>query len=780
MKKLLLSLLMLFAVIFSTAGNIEQVYTFSYPSVSINGDFQTLNFNNTLLTGLPGEPQLPYRQVSLILPPGEAATGMEIIRSNPVTLPGTFKLAPQQQVRPVSLGPSGQYLYNEKIYGSDQSYPATSGGKMITAYLNGHSLALSTFTPVEYIPSTGKVTFYATVRIVIHTASSSEAVSALSNLRQNPVVNNELDRFTDNPEAAGQYVTDAPATGDNYEVLIITPASFVVGFDQLRAAYLEEGLRSTVTTTESIAGSMTGMDLQEKIRSYIIQEYQNHGIQHVILGGDDELIPNRGFYCHVQSSSVYEDYGIPADLYYSALDGNWNTDGDEMWAEPGEDDLLPDISVGRLSFSNLSELSKMIHKTYLYQFSPVPGEFQKVLLAGENLYSNPETWGSDYLELLIGQRDDNGYLTNGIPAAYPIDKMYDENGDWSGTDLINQLNQGYPMLNHSGHANETYVMKLTNWDITDENFYLVNGTNHNYTIVYTHGCLCGSFDYNDCIAEKMVSISHFAAAFIGNSRYGWFNEGQTEGPSAHLHREFMDALYTDKLNRIGRAHMESKIATAPWVTAPGQWEPGALRWCFYDCNLLGDPVMAMWTDNAMDITTVYPEQLQVGATGISVNVSSNSTGVHDLTCAFLMNGQLLGKANTDEGGNADIVFDVPVQSAGAAELVVSGYNCLPTAYPVTVDQTIGMPEANDGAFRLSITPNPVGDQLVLTYTLDGHSDLTVSCVTGDGKIFMLQPSCSREQGDHKETLDASRLPSGYYQCVFRSGNKVARVPFIKN
>ena len=94
------------------------------------------------------------------------------------------------------------------------------------------------------------------------------------------------------------------------------------------------------------------------------------------------------------------------------------------------------------------------------------------------------------------------------------------------------------------------------------------GSTHNYPIVYTHGCLCGAFDENDCIGEAMVLIDNFAVAGAFNSRYGWFNEGQTEGPSAHLHREFVDALYHDKECRIGTAHMISKIETSVWVECP--------------------------------------------------------------------------------------------------------------------------------------------------------------------------------------------------------------------
>ena len=288
-------------------------------------------------------------------------------------------------------------------------------------------------------------------------------------------------------------------------------------------------------------------------------------------------------------------------MYYSALDGNWNDDGDANWGERNEDDLLPDIALARFPFSNSSELVTMINKSISYQNHPVTGELVKPLLAGEHLYSNPDTWGRDYLNLLIGARSDNGYTTIGIPETNPIDSIYAYNENWNGYDLMNAINEGLQFVHHVGHASPSSVAHLYTSDVTNANFSGANGIDHNFTLFHTHGCDCGAFDYNDCILEKMVLIDNFAVAVVGNSRYGWFNEGQTEGPAAHLHREMMDAMYHEKMNHLGQAFTECKIQTAPWVTAPGQWEEGALRWNFYDINILGDPALSIWTAEPISI-----------------------------------------------------------------------------------------------------------------------------------------------------------------------------------
>jgi len=542
---------------------------------------------------------------------------------------------------------------------------------------------MSSFTPIKYNPLTGSLSYFKKVKIKLITAPDPLSSLALQNISATDYTKERIKEFVQNPEDISLYPIKK-AKSDDYQLLIITPMQFENNFQALIDIYLERGIKTEVITTEYIYANSTGQDNQEKIRNYIIQEYQDHSVEYILLGGDVEHVPYRGFYCQVQSSSVYEDNGIPADLYYSALDGNWNTNGDNLWGEPGEDDLLPDIAVGRFSFSDATELSNMINKTISYQNNPVLGELRDPLLAGEDLYPSPQTWGADYLELLIGFHDDNGYTTIGIPDDHNIETMYERDASWTGSDLIAEVNSGKQFIHHVGHANSGYVAHLSNSDITDANFYNANGTDHNYTIMHTHGCICGAFDDSDCILERMVAIQNFAVAVVGNSRYGWFNEGQTEGPSAHLHREMVDALYSDKMNHLGAAFVESKIQTAPWVTAPGQWEEGALRWNFYDINVLGDPALSVWTDEPITIQANYQNAIPVNIPSTTVNVTSSGSPMENFACTIIKDGILHGVGYTDASGNAQIDFDSVFTMVGDAELIISGYNCLPASYPVTI------------------------------------------------------------------------------------------------
>ncbi len=677
MKKISILVLIMFITIIGFADVITKTYIIDNPNVVYNGDYQSVEFKGAMLTGIAGSPSLPYFAVSLLVPPGEVATSIKFTGEDEITIDGKYKLYPYQSSKPLSQPDNSIFLFNESVYKLNKAYPNNQMGGLSTNYLNGHGIAMSTFTPIIYYPAQGKISYYKKVTITITTAADKKSENALKNLSSSVIANKNLMNIIQNPELTDLYNNYRNKSANTYGLLIITPDEFVDGFESLTDVYYSRGIKSEIFTTEYISTNISGQDLQEKIRNFIITEYQESSIDFVILGGDIEHVPYRGFSCDVVSGGGYSSDDIPADLYYSALDGNWNTDGDNRWGEPDEDDLLPEIALGRYPFSHAYELERIIHKSINYQNNPVLGELVTPLLAAEHLYSDPETWGRDYLDLLIGERDDNGYTTIGIPNTYQIDSLYEHTSSWNGSDLMNEINEGKQFVHHVGHASPSFVAHLYTSDITNANFSGANGIDHNFTIMQTHGCDCGSFDYNDCILEKMVTIDNFAVSVIGNSRFGWFNEGQNEGPAAHLHREMVDAMYHEKMRFLGNAFTESKIQTAPWVEAPGQHEEGALRWNFYDLNILGDPALSVWTNEPIDIEVTHPQTLAVGTPNTNINVTSLGLPMENFVCSIIKDGLLHATGTTNAAGNVTLTFDPLINEVGDALLITVGQNCLP-------------------------------------------------------------------------------------------------------
>ena len=679
MKKLNLILLSLMVSLFASAQTIEKTYYLGQPSISQFQGYEQIQFAGCMQSALAGQPSLPWHSISLMLPQGTEALSIEVELSDFQTLEGNHNLYPYQRALTYSNPVRKQFEKDEALYASKSTYPAQAYGNLSTHYMNGVGFAFSAFTPVQYIPGTGQVKYAtkATVRIT----TTAAKVDQSRKLWLNGDNAERAMRLAQNPEMLQTYNSRGRTVG-GYELLVVTKQQYVSVFDEYVAFYQARGLRTHVVALETIISTMDGRDNPEKLRNYIIQEYEENGIIMVNLAGDVPDIPYRGFYCHVDSGSGYDDSDIPADLYYAALDGTWNDDNDNRWGEIGEDDLLPEIGIGRMCFSNQNELDNMLHKATTYQSDPVLGEFHDVIMAGEHLYDNPETNGSQYLELLIGAHDDNGYTTTCIPEDYNFTRLYEEEGNWSGFMLRNAINQGTQYVHHDGHANTGYVAGWNTSTITDNNFSGVNGIDHNYTFFHTSGCICGDFS-DDCILERMTKIANFAVATFGNSRYGWFNEGQTEGPAIHLARETEDAYYHDRIPYGGMALREGKIETAPWVNAPGQYEEGALRWNFYDLNMMGDVAVSPWHDEPFTPNVNYTSELLVGLSSTDVTVTNPSgDGLKNFRCALFHGEDLIGVGYTDEDGNATIEFPEPIDFAGEMSLIVTGCDAWPQAFPV--------------------------------------------------------------------------------------------------
>ena len=413
MKKLSLILFALMVSLFATAQTIEKTYYLGQPSVSQIQGYEQIQFTGCMQSALAGQPSLPWHSVSLMLPQGTEAVAIDVELSDFQTLEGSHNLFPYQPALTYSDPVRKQFEKDEALYASKSVYPAQTYGNLTTQYLNGVGFAFSAFTPVQYVPGTGEIRYAtkATVRITTGAAKVDQS----RKLWLNGDNATRAMRLAQNPEMLQTYNSRGRTVG-GYDLLVVTTQQYVDAFDNYVSFYQARGLRTQVVALETILSTMSGQDNAEKLRNYIIQEYENNGIMMVNLAGDVPDIPYRGFYCYVTSGGGnQEDSNIPADLYYAALDGTWNDDGNNRWGEIGEDDLLPEIGVGRMCFSNQNELNNMLHKAMTYQADPVLGEFRDVILAGEHLYDNPLSNGSQYLELLIGTHDDNGYTTTCIP-----------------------------------------------------------------------------------------------------------------------------------------------------------------------------------------------------------------------------------------------------------------------------------------------------------------------------------------------------------------------------
>ena len=661
--------------LFAHAETIEYIYHFSHPTVSERDGYQQIGLQGCLPNGIIGEPTLPWQSISLMLPQGQETVTVNVELFDMVEMQGSFNLYPYQQPRPISSDEAIPFAKNEMLYRSTETYPMRNHSAVSTQYLNGVAFAFGGFTPVQYVPATGKVSYAQTVRVTIETTASRDDHSR--KLWLTPENEASIKRLAQNPNVLSTYNRRGREIG-GYDMLIITSEEWIPSFGEYLDLYNNKGIRTRIMALENIYASMEGIDPQEQIRNYIVQEYEDNGIQMVSLGGDVSIVPFRPLYCWAQEG--YEDQ-LPSDMYYACLDGTLNDDGDDRWGEVGEDDLLPELGIGRLPFNNESQFETIMHKTFGYLQNPVLGEFTSPILGAEHLGDG--YYGSEDMERLIGENNDFDYTTYGYPEDYNFKRYYaTPTMNWSGSAFRDVIGTGGQYVHHVGHANTDIVASWNMGTMGDQFFAGNDGIHHNYMLFHSHGCICGDFSHA-CILEKMITIETGFVVTTGNSRYGWYMPWG-DGMAAHIHREFVDAYCHDRIPSVGMALREAKIASAPWVAIPfeeGDPENGCLRWNIYCLNVLGDGALCPWFEEPFNPNVVYEQGLMVGTTSTTVHVSHFDTPLDNFRVSLFDGETLLARGITDENGDVELNFE-PLETVGALNLIVTGQSAWPQTLEV--------------------------------------------------------------------------------------------------
>ncbi|MBN1800752.1 MAG: PKD domain-containing protein [Candidatus Lokiarchaeota archaeon] len=549
--------------------------------------------------GQAGKPQLPYKTLQVLVPFGYELKDIEfdLRQSNIEFLQHKLEASSQKMI--LGSDETPEYKFDSYIYGSNNLFPGNYYSVEGVYGLRGYQILVLNLFPVQYIPSENKLLIVKDMRVKINLEKDVNLVVEDSLLRGFNKDEEMVLLMVQNPEDITSYRNILSSTLDlppaSYDYVIITNDALknsggAYTFQDLADYKNSIGISTTIVTVEDIYANYSGVDNQEKIRNFIIDAYNEWGIEYVLLGGDgdgtpggDSIIPTRGFY-----DGQVGDTNVPSDLYYAALDGNWNDDGDSYWGEIGEEDLYAEVYVGRAPVDSEQELSNFIMKTLAHETTS-DAYLSEALMLGEYLGSHfGIPWGGASKDEVKDGSTNNGYETVGFPPEYNMSTLYDRDLDpyeWDSSDLIPILNSGVHVINHLGHANVNTVMKMTISEVDS----LVNDK---YFFVYSQGCYCGAFDNRsdygyyydfDCIVEHFVTSEHGAFAFVANSRYGVGDAYGTNGPSQFFDRQFFDAIFNESIVEIGRANQDSKHDTIPFLSQD------YVRFCYYELNLFGDP-----------------------------------------------------------------------------------------------------------------------------------------------------------------------------------------------
>ncbi|MDP8238860.1 MAG: C25 family cysteine peptidase [Candidatus Hatepunaea meridiana] len=660
------------------AGQVNANLTYQPPEVNQVNNFHYFSVPNALISGNPGSPALPSDGVWMLLPLGEYAVSAELKGQVWRTISGRYNPAPISEPKRLSdRTPATMTQPDPDIYTGTQVYPAQPVMHLTTHLKRGFALATCEVFPVRWNPADGSLEYLAEAELVIETAPREREMTGFNRFFRGDRKTIEfVTGKVRNPNLLGMY----PQRDDGD----VPEAILIVTVDELRIAaeahadwWKTRGRMTYIIEVEDILEEEDGEDEQECIRYAIMSAYDDWDIGYVLLMGDTEQVPHRGLYGTVGETV---DNDIPADFYYSALDGNWNSNNNNRWGEANDQiDLTAEVAVGRIPGAFNREIQRHTNKVVLYSDEPVVDDILKALMVGENL--GWDIMGGAYMDEIYAGSNRYNHVTAGFPERFSRRNLYDvENGwEWSGSqDFAPLVSSGHHMIHHLGHAITNRVFKLHVNAVTN-NIITNNGQQHGFNIAYSQGCYSGAFDNRntnpnqyfdyDCVAEKHVSgIDNGLVAFLCNSRYGWGNYQTTNGTSQHFEREFVDAIFDEDITIIGETNQDSKEDLAAWAS-----NNAGMRWIFYEMNLFGDPAMDIWTDEPEEFDPEYTGVIFLGDQEFTLDVE----GVEGAIVCLSRGAEIIAAGLTDDNGHIELEFDEPLNEPGEVDLTITAHNYLP-------------------------------------------------------------------------------------------------------
>ena len=668
--KIRLMLIFVSLIVMSTvlsATIINKEFTFNEPTIKKADNYDRITIEGLSYNYEPGHPELPILPIQIVIPAGEEAVKVEVSYKRTESVAGSYNVYPRQKPYPLSY--KGEVPFVEpanEVYSKNKFYPTELVSEVTTQYLRGHSIALLNLFPVQYNPVTKELLYHSSITISIETKPTAQAASSFQKFyRDDASTQNRVKQLVCNPEEIASYPAASRNRDITYDYVIITNSTYESDFSEFIEFKIGQGYNVFLKTTNEIYSEYSGVDNGDKIRNFIIDAYETLGAEYILLGGDTAIIPHRGFWVN---SSGTEDFNLPSDLYYSGLDRvgtgsgpDWNANGNNKWGEHSEADYFSEVYIGRISAENSTEFSAAINKQIMYQSNPVIADLEKSLMVGEELNNAPQTNGGDYKDEIVTGGYFNGYSTAGLSGNFSNDTLYDRDSWWSSNQLFNKMNSGINILNHLGHSNVDYNMKLYMSSVTNNNI-TVNGVNHNYFIIYSQGCLPAAFEQN-CIVEKFTTIENGCAVFVGNTRYGWYMPGGTNSSSQLMDREFFDALFGEDITQVGPMNADSKEDNA------AQCSNDNIRWAYYEITLFGDPSLDVWTATPEDITAIFQPSISMGTTEIDFQTDAPYARI-----GLIQNGEIIGNGTADADGNATIEFFEPVITPETISVSIIAHN----------------------------------------------------------------------------------------------------------
>lgn len=666
--------------------------------------------------GRTGRPELPRQPFTFVVPRGMRAASIEIVDARWV------------EIENVALAEGGAPLSNENEPGREEAfgrvdvalmradvYPAVPAVVGASNSMRGWSLAGLDVVPVR-VSTNGRVERLEELRVRFELEidpRSNDTVSRrvawpgqaardaalvrrvvenaddVARYAPSPGVDPSVARFdfqVDEREGLGRV---ARIVLEPIDMMILTNETLRTEFQRLADYRTQQGLRTFVVTLDDIlAVARPGGDVQETVRNYLRTAYEQWGLSYLLLGGDAEIIAPR-----YARSSFYPTFGftdVPADLYYAALDGNWNIDGDGIYAEPyqsfletgDEADLVAELSIGRAPVKDVTQVANFIDKIIAYENPTAPDYAGRAIFMSEVLF--PQDWvlgdpitldGATYSEDIVFDSIIGG---GNLMQSWRMYENYTEYPgaipETKGAAIDSMTSGNFALVNHIGHG-FYYNMSM---GPGEQNIFvpdvdnLINNPGDRPFLLHALNCSSGAFDF-DCLLERFIQVQdRGAVGSIGASRAAF--------PStANVYQQaFYREVFVTRNVRVGDAQMVSRTEQA----ATTQVE-GSHRWTHFGYHVFADPALRVWRQAPTTVSVSAPASVIAGQGDVTIGVSAGA-GVANAVVALTRadGGSVVG--TTDGAGQVTLSLEGLSDRVGTIDVVVTDANVMPNASTIDV------------------------------------------------------------------------------------------------
>lgn len=480
---------------------------------------------------------------------------------------------------------------------------------------------------------------------------------------------------TAGPDAG--FVQPADIAGNEvlgWDYLIVTNEVMKPAYDRLAEWRRRTGLPAHVVTMADVVMSTEGRDTAEQLRTYIRGAVRDRDTKIVLLGGDTPMVPHRMVPVHVLITGVFEhDSDAAADLYFSDLDGTWDKDGDNIFAEwEDEPDLYPDVAVGRVPSRTLEQAETYVDKVIAYESATDAEHLSDVLFLSE-----PTGYGGidsayqldQWTSSLFGPEHD-------IEKLYAAPDPYPDAVENTLEDQVAAINEGKGIVVHLGHGSTGFLAYMRRDDVN---------ALHNapyYNVFFSCACSTGDFTVDDkgSLGEVYVlSEAGGGVAYIGNTDVGM---GFPSG-SFFLEAMISRLVHHDTFMRIGEAFTEARMTYINGGPGSSFTELSSDRYTQFVVVLLGDPGLHMWERAPDAVTLDAPASANEGAEVAVTVLEADGSPAVNATVAFYQPGRVLVYDRTNLDGTASLPADATV--LGPLYVTVSGRHLIPAEATVAVE-----------------------------------------------------------------------------------------------